>query len=86
MFVEAAEAHGKTPAQVILRWHMQEGNVVFPKTLNPAHMVQNLDIFDFELSDAEMERIDALPQCPYHRVAETCPAWMSEVADYSKQL
>lgn len=49
-------------------------------------MAQNLDIFDFELNDAEMERIGALPQCPYHRVAKTSPAWMSEAADYSQQL
>lgn len=86
VFVEAAEKYSKTPAQVILRWHLQEGNVVFPKTLSPQHMAQNLDIFDFELNDAEMERIGALPQCPYHRVSKTSPAWMSEVADYSQQL
>jgi len=45
------EKYGKTPAQVILRWHIQEGNVIFPKSTSPAHIADNMDIFDFELSD-----------------------------------
>lgn len=60
VFVELAEKYGKTPAQIILRWHIQQGNIVFPKTTNPEHMKQNIDIFDFELTDDEMARIDAL--------------------------
>ncbi len=60
VFVELAEKHGKTPAQIILRWHIQEGNIVFPKTTDPEHMKQNIDIFDFELTDDEMARIGAL--------------------------
>lgn len=59
-FAELARAHGKTPAQVILRWHIQSGNIIFPKTLNPEHMAANFDIFDFELTPAEMDRISAL--------------------------
>ncbi|MDO4909756.1 MAG: aldo/keto reductase [Corynebacterium sp.] len=58
--VAAAEAHGKTPAQALLRWHIQEGNVVFPRTTNPAHMAENIDIFDFELSPEEQAAISAL--------------------------
>lgn len=85
VFTELAAAHGKTPAQIILRWSYQEGNVTFPKTLNPAHMADNLDIFDFELTDDEMARIGALPQRPYYEVPEEPPAFVLTVNDYSKQ-
>ena len=85
VFTELAAAHGKTPAQVILRWSYQEGNVTFPKTLNPAHMADNLNIFDFELTDDEMARINALPQRPYYEVPEEPPAFVLTVNDYSKQ-
>ena len=50
----------KTPAQVVLRWHVQLGSIVFPKTVSPARMRENLEIFDFELSDVDMERISDL--------------------------
>lgn len=56
----AAAAHGKSPVQVILRWHLQRGFVVIPKSTNPEHIIANLDVFDFTLSDAEMAGIDAL--------------------------
>jgi 2,5-diketo-D-gluconate reductase A len=58
---EIAERHGKTHAQAILRWHLQLGNVVIPKSVTPERIRENLDIFDFELSDEEMavfERLD----------------------------
>jgi 2,5-diketo-D-gluconate reductase A len=51
---EIGEAHGKTAAQVLLRWHIQLGLVAIPKSGNPERIVQNLDVFDFELSDAEL--------------------------------
>lgn len=57
---EAAEAHGKTPAQVVLRWHLQQNRIVFPKTVRRERMVENADLFDFELSDAEIAEIDSL--------------------------
>jgi diketogulonate reductase-like aldo/keto reductase len=57
---EIAEAHGRTPGQVVLRWHIQLGNVVFPKSVNVERIQQNIDIFDFELSNEQMERISAL--------------------------
>lgn len=60
LFTELAEKYGKTNAQIILRWHIQNGDVVFPKTTNPKHMAENIDIFDFELTDDEMDRIRAL--------------------------
>jgi 2,5-diketo-D-gluconate reductase A len=55
-----AERHGKTPAQAILRWHLQLGNVVFPKSVTPERIRENLELFDFELSDAEMAEFERL--------------------------
>lgn len=52
-----AEAHGKTPAQIILRWHVQDGYIAIPGSSNPDHIAENYDIFDFELTEAEMEEI-----------------------------
>lgn len=54
------QAHGKTAAQVILRWHFQNGVVAIPKSVKPARIAENIDIFDFALSDEEMAKIDAL--------------------------
>lgn len=55
-----AEAHGKTPAQVILRWHLQEGRSAIPKSVTPARIAENSAVFDFELSAADLTSIDAL--------------------------
>ena len=55
-----AEAHAKTAAQVVLRWHIQLGNVVFPKSATAERLRENIDIFDFHLTADEMEQIDAL--------------------------
>ena len=52
-----AEAHGKTSAQVILRWHLQAGNIAIPGSSNEAHIQENFEIFDFELSEEEMQRM-----------------------------
>ena len=57
---ELGAAHGKTPAQVTLRWHIQQGRQVIPKSTNPVRIAENFDIFDFELSPDELARIDAL--------------------------
>ena len=57
---EIAEAHGKTPAQVILRWQLQDGYIAIPGSSNPEHIVENFDIFDFELTEDEMEKIRSL--------------------------
>jgi 2,5-diketo-D-gluconate reductase A len=58
--VQIARAHGKTPAQTIIRWHLQLGNVVIPKSVTPARIAENFDVFDFELSDEQMQAIEAL--------------------------
>ncbi len=60
VFTELAEKYGKNNVQIILRWHIQEGTIVFPKSTNPKHIQDNIDIFDFELAEDEMERIRSL--------------------------
>jgi len=60
VFTELAKKYGKTSVQVILRWHIQCGTIVFPKTTSAQHMKENIDIFDFSLTDEEMGRIKRL--------------------------
>ena len=55
-----AEAHGRTPAQVMLRWHLQQGRQVIPKSVTPSRIAENLDVFDFDLAADELAAIDAL--------------------------
>jgi 2,5-diketo-D-gluconate reductase A len=55
-----AEKVGKTPAQVVLRWHVQRGDIVFPKSVTPSRMRENFELFDFELGQDDMDRITAL--------------------------
>ena len=60
VIVEIAQAHAKTPAQAIIRWHLQIGNVVIPKSVTPSRIRENLEVFDFELSEEQLEAIAAL--------------------------
>lgn len=62
VIVEIAQAHGKTAAQAIIRWHLQIGNVVIPKSVTPARIAENFDVFDFELSDEQLDAIAALDE------------------------
>ena len=55
-----ADAHGKSAAQVVLRWHLQQGHIVFPKSNRRERMVENFDLFDFELSADEQASITAM--------------------------
>jgi 2,5-diketo-D-gluconate reductase A len=57
---DIARAHGKTTAQTVLRWHLQLGNVVIPKSVTPERMRENFDLFDFELTEQEMDMIAGL--------------------------
>ncbi len=57
---DIAKAHGKTPAQVMLRWHLQQGRSAIPKSTTPHRIAENIDVFDFQLSDEDLAAIDAL--------------------------
>jgi len=57
---QIAEKVGKTPAQVVLRWHIQRGDIIFPKSVTPSRMRENFELFDFELGPDDMEAITAL--------------------------
>jgi len=61
-----ADQYGKTPAQVILRWHLQSDLVTIPKTITPSRMKENLDVFDFELTQTDMDTIAALDRNERH--------------------
>ena len=60
VIVRIAEAAGRTPAQVTLRWHLQRGDIVFPKSVTPARVRENFELFDFELDDQQMADITGL--------------------------
>lgn len=60
LFTQLGKKYGKTNAQIILRWHIQDGNIVIPGSKNPAHVKDNFDLFDFSFTEEEMEKIAAL--------------------------
>ena len=60
MIVDIADRAGRTPAQVILRWHLQQGRIVIPKSVTPSRIAENLAVFDFDLGTADLQLIDAL--------------------------
>ena len=62
LFGQLGKKYGKTNAQIILRWHIQDGNIVIPGTKNPAHIKDNFDLFDFSLTQEEMDQIAAMDQ------------------------
>lgn len=62
VFAKLGEKYKKSPAQIILRWHIQSGNIVIPGSKNPAHIRDNFDLFDFALTEDEMTEIAALDQ------------------------
>lgn len=62
LFTELGRKYGKSNAQIILRWHIQDGNIVIPGSRNPAHIKDNFNLFDFALTDDEMAKIAALDQ------------------------
>ncbi|GGA61527.1 2,5-diketo-D-gluconic acid reductase [Pseudoclavibacter endophyticus] len=67
--IDAARAHNKSPAQAIIRWHLQKGNIVFPKTVSRARMDENFSVLDFELTDDEFAAISLLDKGEEGRVA-----------------
>lgn len=60
VITDIAARHGKTPAQVVLRWHLQHDIIAIPKSVTPSRIQENLDIFDFVLSPDDMRQIDQL--------------------------
>ena len=81
---DLAERHGKTPAQVIMRWHVQMGNIVIPGSKTEAHILDNLDVFDFELTDEDMEAMATLDKGDpiFHHTKEMLDhfaAWVPDV-------
>ena len=60
VFTRLGKKYNKTNVQIILRWHIQKGNVVFPKSSNPKHIKENCEVFDFELTKEEMQEIDKM--------------------------
>lgn len=62
VLAEVGSAHGKTPAQVLIRWALDKGIVVLPKSVNPTRIAENYDVFDFTLREADIDRLDALDE------------------------
>jgi 2,5-diketo-D-gluconate reductase A len=60
LITSIANDHGKSATQVVLRWHVQLGLVVIPRSSNPGRIAENIDIFDFELTEEEMSKISSL--------------------------
>ena len=87
LFAELGKKYGKTSAQIILRWHIQDGNIVIPGSKNPAHIRDNFDLFDFSLSDAEMAEIAKLDKQKRYYVStpEMLKAYVNMVPDVDGQ-
>ena len=87
IFTDLGEKYGKTPAQVILRWHTQMGFVVIPGSKNTEHIKDNLDILDFTLTPEEMEKIAALDKGVryYHRTDAQLVQFAAWQPDYEKE-
>lgn len=86
-FTELAGKYGKTPAQVILRWHTQMGTSIIPGSKNPQHIVDNADIFDFRLTDDEMARIAELDGTKkyYEATEEALAGYLAMKPDFDSQ-
>ncbi len=87
VFAELGKKYGKTSAQIILRWHIQSGNVIIPGSRNPAHIRDNFKVFDFELTDEEMARIAELDKGKryYNGTWEQIAAYKAWAPDFDAQ-
>lgn len=87
LFTQLGKKYGKTNAQIILRWHIQDGNIVIPGSKNPAHIQDNFDLFDFSLTEEEMAKIAALDKNTryYHSTPEMLKKYAEIVPDVDGQ-
>ena len=87
LFTQLGKKYGKTNAQIILRWHIQDGNIVIPGSKNPAHIKDNFDLFDFSLTEEEMAKIAALDKNTryYTSTPEMLKKYAEIVADVDGQ-
>ena len=85
--MELARKYGKSNAQIILRWHIQAGNIVIPGSKNPAHIKDNYNLFDFALTDEEMKQVTALDQQKryYHITPELLAQYVKMVPPVEEQ-
>ena len=87
LFTQLGKKYGKSNAQIILRWHIQAGDIVIPGSKNPDHIKSNLDLFDFVLTDGEMAQIAAMDQKKryYHSTPEMLKRYAEMVPDVAGQ-
>ncbi|MGN1390313.1 MAG: aldo/keto reductase [Bulleidia sp.] len=87
VFTKLAEKYHKSNAQIILRWHVQSGNIVIPGSRNPQHIKDNIDLFDFSLSDEEMQEIAALNtgRRYYTQTEEALQGYLHMAPDFNSQ-
>lgn len=87
LFTELGQKYGKSNAQIILRWHIQDGNIVIPGSKNPAHIKDNFNLFDFTLTNEEMANISALDQQKryYTSTPQMLEAYVNMVPDVDGQ-
>ena len=87
LFTELAKKYGKSNVQIILRWHIQDGNIVIPGSKNPDHIKDNFDLFDFSLTEDEMAKIAAMDQQKryYHSTPEILKRYAEMVPDVDGQ-
>ena len=87
VFTKLAEKYGKSNAQVILRWHVQSGNVIIPGSRNPKHIHENFDIFDFELTQEEMAEIAKVDRNTryYNATPEQVASYAAYAPDFDSQ-
>ena len=87
LFTQLGKKYGKSAPQIILRWHIQDGNIVIPGSKNPEHIKANLDLFDFQLTEEEMKEIVALNknETYYHQTPELLKKYVEMVPPVDEQ-
>ncbi|MDO4548253.1 MAG: aldo/keto reductase, partial [Clostridia bacterium] len=87
LFAALGAKYGKSPAQIILRWHIQAGHIIIPGSKNPSHIAENIDLFDFFLAEDEMASVAALNQnTPYYTATkESLEGYLRFSPDFDAQ-